>query len=225
MVCVRFLGCGGSERVIQWWNSPYLEIHSSEGALHKSKNSLALDDLRFSKKWHYLPDGTELYTEVFYYCIYWHSKTCWFTAWENGKQTKNSGPIIFFSGYRVYHWYKSVPACTKKRHEDLKLRYRRWLWGNGIRIFVWNIPCGTYNYDCTYSDIPLLLEVSGRYWPKKSCSIFFPTRFLGNVLWIVDNQCFPSVDGICMWLIFNMRSHIEFGTPVVIFKPRILFSP
>ena len=98
MVCVRFLGCGGSERVVQRWNSPYLEIHSSEGALHKSKNSLALDDLRFSKKWHYLPDGTELYTEVVYYCIYWRSKTCWFTAWENGKQTKNSGPIIFFPG-------------------------------------------------------------------------------------------------------------------------------
>ena len=96
MVCVRFLGCGGSERVVQRWNSPYLEIHSSEGALHKSKNSLALDDLRFSKKWHYLPDGTELYTKVVYYCIYWRSKTCWFTAWENGKQTKNSGPIIFF---------------------------------------------------------------------------------------------------------------------------------
>lgn len=50
MVCVRFLGCGGSERFVQRWNSPYLEIHSSEGALHKSKNSLALDDLRFSKK-------------------------------------------------------------------------------------------------------------------------------------------------------------------------------
>ena len=98
MVCVGFFGCGGSERVVQRWNSPYLEIHSSEGALHKSKNSLALDDLRFSKKWHYLPDGTELYTEVVYYCIYWHSKTCWFTAWENGKQTKNSGPIIFFPG-------------------------------------------------------------------------------------------------------------------------------
>ena len=59
MVYVKFFGCGGSERVVQRRNSPYLEIHSSESALDKSKNSLALDDLRFSKKLHYLPDGTE----------------------------------------------------------------------------------------------------------------------------------------------------------------------
>lgn len=92
MVYVRFLGCGGSERVVQRRNSPYLEIHSSESALHKSKNSLALDDLRVSKKWHH---GTELYTDVVYHFIYWHWKTCWFTIWENSNQIKNSGPVFF----------------------------------------------------------------------------------------------------------------------------------
>ena len=180
MVYVRFLGCGRSERVVQRRNSPYLDIHSSEGALHKSKNSLALDDLRFSKKWHH---GTELYTDVVYHFIYWHGKTCWFTIWENGQQIKNSGPVIFFPGNAfTMIGTKSVPACTQKRREVLKLRYHKWLWGNGIRIFVWNIPSWNlklwlyiFSYSVAPGSFPQVLT-------QKSCSVYFPTRFLGNIL-------------------------------------------
>ena len=194
MVYVRFLGCGGSERVVQRRNSPYLEIHSSESALHKSKNSLALDDLRFSKKWHYLPDGI---VHRGWLPLYLHGKTCWFTAWENSNQIKNSGPVFFWPGI-------AFTIDTNQFRHVPKKGAKAWNSGiiDGFEEMEYEFSFGTFRLELKIMTIHFqIFHCSWRFsqvLTQKSCSVYFPTRFLGNVLWIVNNQCFPSVDGICM---------------------------
>ena len=59
--------------------------------------------------------------------------------------------------------------------------YQRWLWRNGTRISVWNQYSIRTNRT-TFSDVPFPL---GR--PRKSCSIYFPTRFPRKCLLMVNN--------------------------------------
>jgi len=67
--------------------------------------------------------------------------------------------------------------------------YQRWLWRNGTRTSAWNIPSGK-------TGLPFQMFFcsqkfsTGTTQPKKLCSIYFPTGFSRNFLYVVYNHCY-----------------------------------
>ena len=90
----------------------------------------------------------------------------------------------FNRGSRIYHLYKSFPF-TEKTVTKAWNWYQTWLWANGTKISVWNITSGKQDYlfrsSVAAGNFPLER-------PKRSCYIYFPTGYSGNVLWIVNKH-------------------------------------
>ena len=59
-------------------------------------------------------------------------------VWVNG--TQNSGLVSFVPESRLP--FVQISPIYQKTTAKAWTRYQRWLWRNGTRIFVWNIPSG-----------------------------------------------------------------------------------
>ena len=59
-------------------------------------------------------------------------------VWVNGAQ--NSGLVSFVPESRLP--FVQISPIYQKTTAEAWTRYQRWLWRNGTRIFVWNIPSG-----------------------------------------------------------------------------------
>ena len=59
-------------------------------------------------------------------------------VWVNG--TQNSGLVNFVPESRLP--FVQISPIYQKTTAKVWTRYQRWLWRNGTRIFVWNIPSG-----------------------------------------------------------------------------------
>ena len=62
----------------------------------------------------------------------------WLLVWVNG--TQNSGLVNFVPESRLP--FVKISSIYQKTTAKAWTRYQRWLWRNGTRIFVWNIPSG-----------------------------------------------------------------------------------
>ena len=107
-----------------------------------------------------------------------HGQTGLFMVWVNGSQS--SGLINFVPQSRL----PSVPLAQissiyRKTAAKAWNWYQGWLWRNGPRISVWNIPYGK-------TELPFQMFRFSQNFPsgrhKKSFSIYFPTGFPGKLL-------------------------------------------
>ena len=62
----------------------------------------------------------------------------WLLVWVNG--TQNSGLVNCVPESRLP--FVKISSIYQKTTAKAWTRYQRWLWRNGTRIFVWNIPSG-----------------------------------------------------------------------------------
>ena len=97
-------------------------------------------------------------------------------VWVN--DTQNSGLVSFARGSRLP--FVQISSIYRKTTAKAWNCYQRWLWRNGTRISVWNIPSGKkkqdYLFRCYLTSGHFPLE-----WPKKSCFIYFSTGFSRNL--------------------------------------------
>ena len=97
-------------------------------------------------------------------------------VWVN--DTQNSGLVSFARGSRLP--FVQISSIYRKTTAKAWNCYQRWLWRNGTRISVWNIPSGKkkqdYLFRCSLTSGHFPLE-----WPKKSCFIYFSTGFSRNL--------------------------------------------
>ena len=86
---------------------------------------------------------------------------------------------------RIYHLYKSVPFTEKKGHQSLKLV-------SNMALSKWNTNFRVEYYIRKKQDYLFRFSVAAGNFPpdppKRSCYIYFPTGYSGNVLWIVNKH-------------------------------------
>ena len=75
-----------------------------------------------------------------------HSLSKWYAKFRTGK---------FHSGIVFFIW--KISSFNRKTAAIALNWYQRWLWRNGTRIFVWNIP--SRKNKTTVSDVLLLREI------------------------------------------------------------------
>ena len=105
-------------------------------------------------------------------------------VWVNG--TQNSGLVSFARGSRLP--FVQISSIYQKTTAKAWNCYQRWLWRNGTRISVWNIPSGINR--TTFSDVPLLPDIFRWNDPKSPVSFTFQPGFPETFLWMVNNHWF-----------------------------------
>ena len=101
-------------------------------------------------------------------------------VWVNG--TQNSGLGSFARGSRLP--FVQISSIYRKTTAKAWNCYQRWLWRNGTRISVWNIPSGINR--TTFSDVPLLPDIFRWNDPKSPVSFTFQPGFPETFLWMVN---------------------------------------
>ena len=107
-----------------------------------------------------------------------HGQTGLFMVWVNGSQS--SGLVNFVPQSRLPSVsLAQISSIYRKTAAKAWNWYQGWLWRNGPRISVWNIPYGK-------TELPFQMFRFSRNFPwgrhKKSFSIYFPTGFPGKLL-------------------------------------------
>ena len=116
---VKHCSCALLPRLV--WSGPYCELYCHAVCKWKVWN---------------LPLSWFVYERIRLFTIYMGKPVG--PRWANGSQ--NSGLVNFVPQSLLS--FLQISSIYQKTTANAWTRYKRWLWSNGTRIFVWNIPSG-----------------------------------------------------------------------------------